>query len=259
MIDSQGSVECLDIGNTKTKLGVFQKGRITEVVSIDTYEFIKSPSKLLPRNSTCDKRIACCSVVPEAEESLRKFAASLKSSLFMLSCETCAALPISYPFPKEIGPDRLANSIAAHTFHKTPSVVIDFGTATTFDVITKEGGYEGGIIAPGPQGYLDFLHQNTSLLPKVRINLKKQRLQAIGKSTVEAMELGVRFGYGSMVMGILDKLLDSLTESHRHPEIILAGGAVDGVSIPKAIVKPNLTLEGLALAFQKNNCEGLKS
>ena len=65
------------------------------------------------------------------------------------------------------------------------------------------------------------------------------------------MELGVRFGYGSMVMGILDKLLDSLTKSHRHPEIILAGGAVDGVSIPKAIVKPNLTLKGLPWPFKK--------
>tara|TARA_X000000950_G_scaffold79296_1_gene99748 strand:- start:5499 stop:6278 length:780 start_codon:yes stop_codon:yes gene_type:complete len=258
MISLQASVQCLDIGNTKTKFGTFRDGTVTEIGSMDTKQFTACPTNLLPQSSIRDLPLACCSVVPQAERSLRELTTALDCSLFMLTSKTCRDLPISYPFPEEIGADRLANSLAAHTFFKTPSIVIDFGTATTFDIVTQDGGYEGGVIVPGPQGYLDFLHQNTSLLPLVNIDFNKPRSNTIGKSTVEAMELGVRFGYRSMIMGILDELFEFFEDSYNTPEIILAGGAVKGVGIPNAKVSPNLTLEGLALAFQKNHGEGLK-
>ena len=133
-----------------------------------------------------------------------------------------------------------------------PSLVIDVGTATTFDVVTETGGYEGGIIAPGPQGYLDFLNQNTALLPKVNIR-EHIPSSMIGKDTRQAMLIGAKLGHAAMQEGLISHLSKEIEiQFLNKPNLILTGGASSQTNIPNIQHKPNLTIFGLALAFQFN-------
>ena len=129
------------------------------------------------------------------------------------------------------------------------------GTAATFDIVTKEYGYEGGVIVPGPQVLLECLQDRTALLPHVSLP-KTQPREAIGRSTSEAMLIGMTLGFSAMVLGILEEVKISLTRLEKdNPLIITTGGGAFRISEIEAIDDPNLTLKGLALAFWANNKE----
>jgi type III pantothenate kinase len=158
---------------------------------------------------------------------------------------------IDYPNPTSLGADRLANVAAVAELYGSPAVVVDFGTAVTFDVISGERRYIGGVIAPGLEAMTNFLYQRTALLP--RLSLREPN-RAIGKSTVEAMQSGAIFGYRGLVRGILARI-KAEQFSQRKVAIVATGGyarlIARGVQ-EIAVVHPHLTLEGLRIVGNSN-------
>ena len=243
------SLLCLDLGNTTCKIGIWKNGKISKERIIPTHTFVNSELPWLNEWSQKDG-IAYCSVVPNAESSLLKALVSRKLSPYSLTASTQSILPIGYPKPEEIGADRIANAIAVYQNFDLPAVVIDLGTATTFDVVTANGGYEGGVIIPGPQGMLDFLGNNTALLPTLRLSPDKTLVDPIGKSTCGAIQSGLNFGYPAMLQGILNALEEQLEQKHgKIKSLIQTGGESNHFQIQGSSICPYLTLEGLSLAF----------
>ena len=155
---------------------------------------------------------------------------------------------IDYPKPNSIGPDRLANAVAARKRFGAPVVVVDFGTAVTFDVVNARGNYVGGIIAPGLAAMTNYLHEKTALLPKIHIRDIKT---AIGKSTEEAMLIGAVHGYRGLVRGLIVELKREL-RTQKLPVVATGGYAkLIAAKLPEiSAVAPDLTLEGLRLVWQ---------
>ena len=243
------SLLCLDLGNTTCKIGIWKNGKISKERIIPTHTFVNSELPWLNEWSQKDG-IAYCSVVPNAESSLLKALVSRKLSPYSLTASTQSILPIGYPKPEEIGADRIANAIAVYQNFDLPAVVIDLGTATTFDVVTANGGYVGGVIIPGPQGMLDFLGNNTALLPTLRLSPDKNLVDPIGKSTCGAIQSGLNFGYPAMLQGILNALEEQLEEKYgKIKSLIQTGGESNHFQIQGSSICPYLTLEGLGLAF----------
>jgi type III pantothenate kinase len=188
------------------------------------------------------------SVVPEAAKILRKFLES-RAPVHFLGPESDLGLAIDYPEPSQIGADRLANAIGVVARHRTPAIVIDFGTAVTFDVISAEPAYLGGVIAPGLGSMSDYLSRRTALLP--RISLAEPE-RAIGKSTEEAMRAGAVFGYRGLIRGILERLFGEIEE---RPAVVATGGDAELIAgkMPEVdLIDPDITLEGLRIAAMRN-------
>jgi len=156
-------------------------------------------------------------------------------------------LGIDYPRPDTIGADRLANALAARHRFGVPVVVVDFGTAVTFDVVDQHGNYVGGIIAPGLAAMTDYLHEKTALLPRIRI---REVTRVIGRSTTEAMLVGAVHGYRGLVRGLLGELKRAL-HVRRLPVVATGGYAgLIAAGLPEIdAVDPLLTLEGLRLTW----------
>jgi len=162
-----------------------------------------------------------------------------------VSAKTKLGVGIDYPRPASIGADRLANAAAAVQFYPAPCVVVDFGTAVTFDIIDRRKKYVGGVIAPGLMAMTEYLHQRTALLPKITL---MEPPDAIGKSTRHAMLAGAVFGYRGLVREILDEIRRDLNA--RRLKVVATGG--DAELIAEGVeeindVHPTLTLEGLRL------------
>ena len=245
----QSKVFSLDLGNSTCRMGLFDNGSLGNERFVSTSSFIDNPRTLLDVTATDPAPLAYCSVSPLAEQSLKEWSVHSGLKPFNLSNDSYGNFPISYPDPDEVGQDRIANSFAVHRTSELPVIVIDVGTATTFDIVGQAEGYMGGVIAPGPQGFLDFLHQNTALLPDVRLTEEKPS-NPIGKKTSDAMLLGIHLGFEPMVNGILRQLEEEITKtSGKKPKVILAGGASFHLELPNAEYKPFLTLEGIALAY----------
>ena len=237
---------CIDIGNTNVHIGLFDCLNLVDSIKIPTSGFYNECWLLenIPKNLP----VVYCSVVPTAKKVLLH-KLSTTTTPIELNHTNCG-IPISYPKPEEIGADRLANAIAAYDSGTTFSIVVDVGTATTFDIINEQG-YCGGVIAPGPQGYLDFLNQNTALLPNISLPKNMLTENVIGKSTSEAMLLGVKLGYNAMVSGIICSISDRIHPKSQPPALLLVGGASDLLTSPTFQYRPFLTLEGLAIASSK--------
>jgi type III pantothenate kinase len=181
------------------------------------------------------------SVVPEKREILRSFFDG-KCPLHLLTHESPIGIGIDYPLPAQIGADRLANAVGVYERHGAPAIVIDFGTAVTFDVVSGAPAYCGGVIAPGLGAMSGYLSRKTALLPEIEL---VEPPSAIGKSTVHAMQAGAVFGYRGLVKGILAEICSELSEP---PRIIATGG--DAALISRGVaeiacVDPDLTLDGL--------------
>jgi type III pantothenate kinase len=173
---------------------------------------------------------------------------SLKLEFLELNSETIRGVGINYPKPQSIGPDRLANALAVKAIAGTPALVVDFGTAVTFDVVDRSGDYVGGVIAPGLSAMTDYLHEKTALLPKISI---REPNGIIGKNTEHAMLVGAVHGYRGLIRGLIGELKREL-DSRKLP-VIATGGYAELIasSMPEiSRVLPNLTLEGLRLAWE---------
>lgn len=189
-----------------------------------------------------------CSVVPEKARILNEHLAR-RGPVHSLSHRSDTGLVIDYPEPGQIGADRLANAIGVASRHGAPAIVIDFGTAVTFDVVAAGPAYCGGVIAPGLGAMQDYLGRRTALLPKIEL---EEPRAAIGKSTVEAMQAGAVFGYRGLVREIIARLR---AEMSGDPVVVATGGdaALIARGLPEiGAVDPDLTLEGLRLAAVRN-------
>lgn len=253
---------CIDIGNTHTHYGVVDQSGTRLLRQIPTRQidhekdgFSSRLAGLMAESPPLDG-IAFCSVVPEAGEKLRRVLERARPPLpvFQLTHEKKLGVPIGYPRPAEIGQDRLANAAGAKAHFGTPAIVIDMGTAVTFDIVTSTRGYEGGIIAPGVEVMRRYLHEQTALLPKLDDSIEIER--TIGQSTLEAMRIGTVIGFGGMIQALLDGVLAELTARGESPPHILAtGGTADllkkTLRTPFTVV-PDITLRGLAAAWHLN-------
>lgn len=238
----------VDNSNTRTKFALADATGISAAPTwMPTQDVSPESLAITLANHRFDGSLLC-SVVPEKARILRDFLAT-RGPVHPLSYQSDTGLIIDYPHPAQIGADRLANAIGVAARYGVPAIVIDFGTAVTFDVVAAGPAYCGGVIAPGLGAMQDYLGKRTALLPKVDI---AEPRAAIGKSTVEAMQAGAVFGYRGLVREILLRLR---AEMEGTPVIVATGG--DAALIAKGLpeiqhVDPDLTLEGIRLAAIRN-------
>ena len=241
-----------DIGNTNTHLGLANGARVIRQANIPTAGWFDGTAKKVVRRFVGAARLegaALCSVVPRATPIVRKVIRSLSDrSCLELTAKTVRGVGIDYPRPKTIGPDRLANAVAARHRFGAPVVVVDFGTAVTFDVVNGEGNYVGGIIAPGLAVMTDYLHAKTALLPNIKI---REIESVIGRSTEQAMLVGAVHGYRGLIRELLLELKREL-KSEGLPVVATGGCAkLIAAKLPEiTAVDPLLTLDGLRLVWQ---------
>jgi len=274
---------CIDIGNTHTHYGLVNPDAATAATDAPAttparQRPIQNPkskiqnlptrtldapatglSALLSRPPATTTGLAYCSVVPAATERLRALLAREKypHPILHLTHDKKLGVPLTYPRPAEIGEDRLANAAATKHLGPLPAIVIDMGTAVTFDIITRANGYEGGIIAPGVELMRRYLHEQTAQLPLLDDSTDITRITgAIGHSTIEAMRIGTVVGFGGMIQALLETVLtDLVRRGETHPRIYVTGGTAallrDRLKMPHEII-PDLTLRGLAAAWKLN-------
>ncbi len=261
-----------DIGNTNTHVGLANDRRVVKQANIPTADWFNGAAAKQVRKFVGRARLngaALCSVVPRATPFVRKFIARLGAPstgsarkqihrhagtvpgvpLLELTPKTLRGVGIDYPKPETIGPDRLANAVAARHHFGAPVVVLDFGTAVTFDVINRTGNYVGGIIAPGLAAMTDYLHEKTALLPRIKMREIKT---SIGRSTEEAMVVGAVHGYRGLVRELIMELKRELKV--KHLPVVATGGyaTLMASKLPEiSAVEPNLTLEGLRLVWKQ--------
>jgi type III pantothenate kinase len=240
-----------DIGNTHTHIGLANDKRVMKHTDVSTRDWFSGRAGTQVRQFVGraePEGVALCSVVPKATPSVKAFV----NGTFELEClelnpETLCGVGINYPEPQRIGPDRLANSVAARAKFGAPALVVDFGTAVTFDVVDKQGDYVGGIIAPGLAAMTEYLHEKTALLPRIEIREPKS---TIGKSTEQAMLIGAVQGYRGLIRELIGELKKEL-KVKRLP-VVATGGYAELIAakLPEIdAIEPNLTLEGLRLVW----------
>jgi type III pantothenate kinase len=243
-----------DIGNTNTHLGLANSRRVVKQANIPTAAWFNGKAERLVVKFNGRARLegaALCSVVPRATPLVcRMVRRRWHMPCLALTPGTLRGVGIDYPQPQTIGPDRLANAVAVRHRFGAPAVVVDFGTAVTFDVLDRAGNYVGGIIAPGLAAMTDYLHEKTALLPRIRIREVKN---PIGKSTEQAMLVGAVHGYRGLVRGLILELKRELKV--RRLPVVATGGYAQLIAsrLPEiTAVDPLVTLEGLRLVWQAN-------
>lgn len=238
-----------DIGNTHTHIGLADARRVRRQLDVPTGDWARgAAASALERfvGGVPLRAAALCSVVPRATPHVRRAVwQRWRLRPFELSARTVRGVGVDYPRPETIGADRLANAVAARHRFGAPVVVVDFGTAVTFDVVNARGDYVGGVIAPGLAAMTDYLHEKTALLPRIRI---RDVPRAIGRSTEEAMRIGAVHGYRGLIRAVLRELRVEL--GARRLPVVATGGCARllAAKLPEIrAVEPRLTLEGLRL------------
>ena len=196
------------------------------------------------------EKMVVSSVVPAKNSAILK--AARKVNVLWLDWKLKLGVEIDYPNPQSIGADRLANAAAVTALYGFPAIVVDFGTAVTFDIVSGRRAYIGGVIAPGLEAMTNFLYRRTALLPK--LSLKEPR-RAIGKSTIQAMLSGAVFGYRGLVREILAQVRAEQFP-HKKVHVVATGGYARLIARRLAgidVVHPNLTLEGLRIVANLND------
>lgn len=241
----------IDIGNTHTHLGLSVGERIVKQANIATHDWFLGPAKRLISEFVGHKRLrgsAVCSVVPGVTPLAQRTVETIWGvPCLELNSKTVKGVGLDYPKPRTIGPDRLANAVAAVRRFGAPAVVVDFGTAVTFDVLNPKGNYVGGIIAPGLSAMTEYLHDRTALLPRIKI---REVASPIGKSTEEAMLVGAVHGYRGLIRELIQEVKQEL--GVRRLPVVATGGyakLIAGKLPAITAVDPLLTLEGLRLSW----------
>lgn len=233
----------IDNSNSFTKFALSKGSKVGAVRRLPTAELNVSRVRTLIKGWRFEAAVLC-SVVPRKAEVLRK--ALGKTPLVQVDASSDLGIGIDYPDPATIGADRLANAVAAASLFGGPSVVVDFGTALTFDILSEEGNYVGGVIAPGLEAMTDYLHQRTALLPRIKL---LEPPGVVGKSTRDAMLAGAVYGYRGLVREILAEIKKTLPR-RKHLKVVATGGYADLIAagLPEIQeVEPALTLHGLRL------------
>ena len=252
----------IDIGNTNTNIGIYNKNDLIKVYSIasdhiktsDEYGILISSLLLTSDIKTKINSCIISTVVPTLGETIqRAIEEFINVKVYNLSYKSKLPIKILLDEPKEAGADRLANASAAAILYKLPAIVIDIGTATTFDIVDKNANFLGGIIAPGPLIQAKSLSQFTSKLPKLKIEAPKS---AIGRNTIDAMLSGIVMGHKTMVEGMVKLCEQELGEK---ATIIATGGfsktLFNNLECKINYINKDLTLFGLKEIYKLNEGE----
>ena len=246
----------IDVGNTNTVLGVFDGEKLVESWRVKT-----------DARSTADELalmfrgllhgiddlygIAACSTVPAVQRELRAMLSRYYGDVPTVIVEpgVRTGVPLLYDNPREVGADRICNALAAHHLYGGPAIVVDFGTSTNFDVVSARGEFLGGALAPGVEISVDALAARGARLLKVELTRPRN---VIGKSTVEALQSGILFGFAGQVDGLVRRIEAELGEK---TQVIATGGLATLVFEESETIAhhdPDLTLVGLRLVFERN-------
>jgi type III pantothenate kinase len=238
----------IDISNSYAKIAFASAKRVFTPTRIVTGSLSgRFVSRFLRRRNV--GKVVVSSVVPAKNSAILKAAG--KRKVLWLDWKLKLGVEIDYPKPQSIGADRLANAAAVTALYGCPAIVVDFGTAVTFDIVSEHRAYVGGVIAPGLEAMTNFLYKRTALLPK--LSLKEPR-HAVGKSTIQAMLSGAVFGYRGLVREILSQIrAEQFPRKKVH--VVATGGYARLIArgLPEMVlVHPNLTLEGLRIVANLN-------
>jgi type III pantothenate kinase len=249
----------IDVGNSNTTLGVYRdeelvvQWRLTTNLAgtVDEYGVqTRSLFELAGMDFHEIEAIVVASVVPPLNNTFKGMAeVYFRQTPLFIDHTTDTGLKILYEPASDVGIDRIVDAVAAVARHGKPCIVVDFGTATTFNAVNNKGEYIGGLIAPGLKISAEALFSRTSKLPRVEIN---RPAKVIGSSTVEAMQSGLYFGYASLVDGVLRRMIDEMGET---PCIVATGGLASLIAAGSKLIEKvddTLTLEGLRLIYRRS-------
>lgn len=254
----------VDVGNTQIVVGLFSDGddvgtgdlvhhwRVATHPSYTSDEFALQLSQLLNLDglsfSAVSGSVISC-VVPPLQAALRQMASErLQAPAVMVEPGVKTGMPVLVDNPREVGADRIADAVAAFERYGGPTIVVDFGTATNFEVISAKGEYLGGVLFPGVELSLSSLSSRAALLPRVDLSPPRS---VLGKNTVEQLQAGIFYGFGALVDGVCARLKEVVG-----PATVVATGGLAPVMLPSTHVvdhhEPWLTLFGLRIIYRRN-------
>jgi type III pantothenate kinase len=247
----------IDVGNTNTVLGLFAGDQLvsswrTKTDSRETADELALKFKAILSDTPEITGIALCSTVPAVLREMRTMLNSYYQDVPQVIVEPGikTGVPVLTDNPKEVGADRIVNSLAAFTLYGGPSIVVDFGTSTNLDVISAKGEFLGGALAPGIEISIDALASRAAQLRKVELIAPRN---VIGKNTVEALQSGAVYGFAGQVDGLVDRIVDELGTPVK---AVIATGGLSSIVVPESETithhEPDLTLIGLRLMFERN-------
>jgi type III pantothenate kinase len=249
----------LDVGNTNTVVGVFEGATLKVHWRLSTRRagtsdeygvFVKSLFDFAGLDFRAITAVILSTVVPAVQQPLEDMSRQLFGvDPLNVGPGIRTGIPILYDAPREVGADRIVNAVAAFEQYGGPCIVVDFGTATTFDAISARGEYLGGAICPGVGISAEALFERAARLPRVEISRPKA---VIGKNTVHSMQAGIYFGYLGLVEGLVTRMREELGGT---PKVIATGGLANLLLTGSGIVDhvdPLLTLTGLRILYERN-------
>ena len=246
----------VDVGNTNTVLGLFTGDELVRSWRITTHARATGDEMALTFRGLLDEQpeitgLVVCSTVPSVLHELRPMLSSFFHEIPVVIVEpgTKTGVPILTDNPKEVGADRIVNTLAAHQQFGGPCIVVDFGTSTNLDVVSAQGEFLGGALAPGIDISLEALSAKAAQLRKVEVVRPRS---PIGKNTVEALQSGAVFGFAGQVDGLVDRIIEEIGPV---TAVVATGGlasVVIGESETITHHDPHLTLTGLRMVFERN-------
>jgi len=241
----------VDVGNTETVVGRFLGGELQESWRVTsgrtTADELRLRLEVMLKTGAAGYAAMLASVVPSLTQPWAEALHAVTGRDALTLSASDSPIPLHVPDPDSVGPDRIANALAARTLHGSPSIVVDLGTATTFDCISRQGAFVGGAIAPGMRTAADELYRRAARLTNVELRRPER---AVGRTTAENLRVGVLWGY----VGLVDALVRRMrSELGGRPKVIATGGLarlLEAECETLDLVDENLTLKGLQLAWE---------